>query len=249
LKIGCLDMKKASTYNYSSAEIIERGTLVAKLAEEDLQCFQKYGITQKDIDILYKRLDEYKRYPEDSFFAEKVKARTREKNEQENRLVTQIRSFFLRFSIIVPTKKETKKYFPSQKLTGIKTKELVEIGEKVLVVFKKFKDRLLKYDLTEEDILNIKAQISATKKVVKALEAVRLERTRNTTKRREIGTVLYEKIASLSHYGKTYWKDRDDKRYKDYLLYEKNYLEQKQRNKERDEMFRAKELARINVKK
>ena len=63
----------------------------------------------------------------------------------------------------------------------------------MLTVFKKFKERLLKYDLTEQDIMNIKVQISATKKVVKALEAVRLERTRNTTKRKEIGTVLYGK--------------------------------------------------------
>jgi len=242
-------MKKASTYNYSSSEIIERGTIVAKLAEQDLQHFQKYGVTQKDIDILYKRLEEYRRYPEDSFFAEKVKAQTREKNEQEDKLINQIRSFFLRFSIIVPTKKETKKYFPSQKLTGIKTRELVEIGEKVITVYKKFKDRLLKYDLTEQDIVNIKAQISATKKVMKTLEAVRLERTRNTTRRKEIGTVLYEKIANLSHFGKTYWKDRDDSRYKNYLLYEKNYQEQKLRNKERDEMLKAKELAHLKAKK
>ncbi len=238
-------MKKAVTYNYSSSEIIERGTIVARLAEQDLGHFQKFGVTQKDIDMLYKRLDEYKHYPEDSFFADKVKAQTRVKNEQEERLINHIRNFFLQFSIIVPTKKETKKYFPSQKLTGIKTKELVQIGEKVITVFKKFKDRLLKYDLTEQDIKEIKTQIAATKKVMKSLEAVRHERTRNTVKRKEIGTVLYEKIANLSRYGKTYWKDRDDSRYKDYLLYEKNYQEQKLRNREREEMLRAKELARM----
>ena len=237
-------MIKAVTYNYSTTEIIARGEKVSQLVKEDLEQFQRYGVTQKDIDVLEKKLEEYRKYPEDQFFADKVKAQTLEKNNQEQVLIDQIRNFFLQFSIIVPTKKETKKYFPSQKLTGIKTLELIEIAEKVIVVFKKFKDRLLRYDLTEGDIRNIRAQITLTKKTLKTLETVRRERTRNTQKRRDLGTVLYEKIAVLSHYGKTFWKDRDDDRYEAYLLYKDNYLEQKQRIKEREEMLRAKELAK-----
>lgn len=237
-------MKKAVTYNYSATEILERGAIVAELAQRDIQHLEKYGMSQKDIDILLQKLEEYKEYPEDTFFSQRVKEQTKEKNEQEARLVNLVRNFFLMFSIIVPTKKETKKYFPTQKLTGIKTFELVEIAERVIVVYRRFKERLARYNVTEKDMADLRNEITSTKKVVKTLESVRLERTRNTQRRKELGKTLYEKIAMFSHYGKTFWKDLDDSRYKDYLLYEKTYLEQKQRNRERDQMLKAKELAR-----
>ena len=88
-------MKKAVTYNYSTTEIIARGEKVSQLVKEDLEQFQRYGVTQKDIDVLEKKLEEYRKYPEDQFFADKVKAQTLEKNNQEQVLIDQIRNFFL----------------------------------------------------------------------------------------------------------------------------------------------------------
>ncbi len=215
-------MKRSITYNYSSAEIIERGETISLLTKQDLGNFEKFGVTQKDIDQLEKKLAEYRKFPEDGTFAEKVREKTHLKYDAEDKLITQIRNFFLQFSIIVPTKKETKKYFPSQKLTGLKSHELIEIGEKVVAVFKKFKEKLSKHEINDQYIAELRQQISATKKTLKVLESARNERVKNTTKRRELGSMLYEKIAKLSHYGKTYWKERDPERYKAYLLYVKN---------------------------
>ncbi len=215
-------MKRSITYNYSSSEIIERGETISQLTKQDLGNFEKFGVTQKDIDQLEKKLAEYRKFPEDGTFAEKVREKTHLKYDAEDKLITQIRNFFLQFSIIVPTKKETKRYFPSQKLTGLKSHELIEIGEKVVTVFKKFKEKLSKHEIDDQYIAELRQQISATKKTLKVLESARQERVKNTTKRRELGSLLYEKIAKLSHYGKTYWKERDQERYKAYLLYVKN---------------------------
>jgi len=192
------------------------------LTKQDLSNFEKFGVTQKDIDQLEKKLAEYRKFPEDGTFAEKVREKTHLKYDAEDKLINQIRNFFLQFSIIVPTKKETKKYFPSQKLTGLKSFELLEIGEKVVSVYKKFKEKLAKHEITDQYIAELRQQISATKKTLKVLESARMERIKNTTKRRELGSLLYEKIAKLSHYGKTYWKERDQEKYKAYLLYVKN---------------------------
>ena len=73
----------------------------------------------------------------------------------------------------------------------------------------------------EEKMEDLKAQVTTTKKALKALDQVRVERIKNTTKRRDLGSSLYEQIVKLCHYGKTYWKDRDKERYKKYLLYAK----------------------------
>lgn len=217
-----VEMKKSITYNYSASEIIARGETIAALTKEDLKNFEKFGVTQKDIDQLEKKLAEYRKFPDDSIFAEKVREKTHLKYEAEDKLITQIRNFFLQFSIIVPTKKETKKHFPSQKLTGLKSVELLEMGDKVISVYKKFKEKLAKHEITEQYITELRQQISATKKTLKVLENARQERIKNTTKRRDLGSMLYEKIARLSHYGKTYWKERDVEKYKAYLLYKKN---------------------------
>ena len=215
-------MKKSITYNYSTSAIIERSREIIALTKEDLKDLAKFGASQKDIDALEKRLAEYKKFPEDGHFAEKVREKTQRKYEAEEKLICMVRNFFLQFSIIVPTKKESKKYFPSQKLTGLKTKELIAVAEKVMSVGKKFKEKLSKHEITDEYLDDLKANIVNTKKTLKALEQVRLERIKNTTKRRDLGSTLYEQIAKLCHYGKTYWKERDAERYKKYLLYIKS---------------------------
>lgn len=215
-------MNKTITYNYSTSAIVERSREIIVLAKEDLKDLSKFGATQKDIDTLEKKLNEYKKFPDDKHFAEKVREKTLLKYDAEEKLITTIRNFFLLFSIIIPTKKDSKKYFPTQKLTGLRTKELIAMGERVITVGKKFKERLQKYNMSDDFFDNLKTYISATKKTVKNLDQVRLERIKNTNKRRDLGSALYEQIVKLCHYGKTYWKDRDKDRYKKYLLYVKS---------------------------
>jgi hypothetical protein len=214
-------MNKTITYNYSTSAILERSREIIVLAKDDLKDLAKFGASQKDIDNLEKKLAEFKKFPDDKHFAEKVREKTQLKYDAEEKLITTIRNFFLIFSIIIPTKKDSKKYFPTQKLTGLKTKELIAMGEKVINVGKKFKERLLKYDMSEDFFENLKSHISTAKKAVKNLDQVRLERIKNTNKRRDLGSALYEQIVKLCHYGKTYWKERDKERYKKYLLYVK----------------------------
>ncbi len=215
-------MKKSITFNYSTSAIIERSREIIALTKEDLKDLAKFGASQKDIDALEKKLAEYKRFPDDGHFADKVKEKTQMKYDAEEKLITMVRNFFLHFSIVIPSKKESKKYFPSQKLTGLKTKELLALAEKVVAVGRKFKERLCHYNMPETFIEDIKTQIGATKKTFKTLEQVRVERLKNTNKRRDLGASLYEQIVKLCHYGKTYWKERDTERYKKYLLYVKN---------------------------
>ena len=135
-------MNKTITYNYSTSAIVERSREIIVLAKEDLKDLSKFGATQKDIDTLEKKLGEYKKFPDDKHFAEKVREKTVLKYDAEEKLITTIRNFFLIFSIIIPTKKDSKKYFPTQKLTGLKTKELIAMAERVITVGKKFKERL-----------------------------------------------------------------------------------------------------------
>jgi hypothetical protein len=215
-------MKKSITYNYSTTAIIERSRAIIALTKEDLKDLAKFGASQKDIDALEKRLAEFKKFPDDKHFAEKVKEKTLQKYEAEEKLITMVRNFFLHFSIIVPSKKESKKYFPSQKLTGIKTKELIAIAEKVILVGKRFKEKLATYNMSDSYLDDLKTNITSAKKTLKSLDQVRLERLKNTNKRRDLGAILYEQIVKLCHYGKTYWKERDAERYKKYLLYVKN---------------------------
>lgn len=215
-------MKKSITYNYSTTAIIERSRAIIALTKEDLKDLAKFGASQKDIDALEKRLAEFKKFPDDKHFAEKVKEKTLQKYKAEEKLITMVRNFFLHFSIIVPSKKESKKYFPSQKLTGIKTKELIAIAEKVILVGKRFKEKLATYNMSDSYLDDLKTNITSAKKTLKSLDQVRLERLKNTNKRRDLGAILYEQIVKLCHYGKTYWKERDAERYKKYLLYVKN---------------------------
>ena len=157
------------TYNYSSAEITSRCRQIIQLVNNDMKMFAKFGVTEKELDTLKKKITDYENFPEDKIFAEKVSAKTKVKTEKEEVLRTEIRNFLLHISIVIIGKQEMKKYFKSQKITGIPTTALIEFGEKVVTVSKKFKSKLLNVGMTENDFESLKNNITQTKPPLKNL--------------------------------------------------------------------------------
>ena len=234
------------TYNYSSAEITSRCRQIIELVGNDMKHFAKFGVTEKELETLKKKIADYETFPEDKIFAEKVSNKTRVKTEKEEHLRVEIRNFLLHISIVIIGKQEMKKYFKSQKITGIPTTALIEFGEKVVTVAKKFKSKLLNVGLKEEDFESLKNNIKQTKAAVKELEAVRAERVKNTARRHELGKQLYEKLVKFSSLGKNIWKGKDEEQYKRYLLYAEYY--QKVKDKREKYLKDKKEKEYNNLK-
>lgn len=234
------------TYNYSAAEITSRCRTIIELVSNDMKMFAKFGVTEKELDTLKKKIADYENFPEDKIFAEKVSAKTKIKAEKEELLRTEIRNFLLHISIVIIGKQEMKKYFKSQKITGIPTTALIEFGEKVVTVSKKFKSKLLNVGMTENDFESLKNNIKQTKTAVKELEQVRAERVKNTAKRHELGKQLYEKLVKFSSLGKNIWKGKDEEQYKNYLLYAEYY--QKVKDK-REQYIKEKKEKEANKQK
>ena len=234
------------TYNYSAAEITSRCRQIIQLVSNDMKYFSKYGVTEKELDLLKKKIADYENFPEDKIFADKVSEKTKVKSEKEAFLRTEIRNFLLHISIVIIGKQEMKKYFKSQKITGIPTTALIEFGEKVTTVSKKFKAKLLNVGLKEEDFDNLKDCIKQAKTAVKELEQVRAERVKNTTKRHDLGKQLYEKLVKFASLGKNIWKGRNEENYKNYLLYAEYY--QKVKDK-REQYLKDKQEKESNILK
>ena len=234
------------TYNYSAAEITSRCRQIIQLVSNDMKMFAKFGVTEKELDTLKKKIIDYENFPEDKIFADKVSAKTKVKAEKEELLRTEIRNFLLHISIVIIGKQEMKKYFKSQKITGIPTTALIEFGEKVVTVSKKFKSKLLNVGMTENDFESLKNNIKQTKTAVKELEQVRSERVKNTAKRHELGKQLYEKLVKFSSLGKNIWKGKDEEQYKNYLLYAEYY--QKVKDKREQYLKEKKEKEANNLK-
>ncbi|MBR6177028.1 MAG: hypothetical protein IKQ70_03975 [Bacteroidales bacterium] len=220
------------TYNYSAAEITSRCRQIIELVGNDMKLFAKFGVTEKELETLKKKISDYETFPEDKIFAERVSSKTRVKTEKEEILRVEIRNFLLHISIVIIGKQEMKKYFKSQKITGIPTTALIEFGEKVVTVSKKFKSKLLNVGLKEEDFENLKNNIKQTKAAVKELESVRAERVKNTARRHELGKQLYEKLVKFSSLGKNIWKGKDEEQYKRYLLYAEYYQKVKDKREQ-----------------
>jgi len=237
------------TYNYSAAEITSRCRQIIQLVSNDMKMFAKFGVTEKELDTLKKKIIDYENFPEDKIFADKVSAKTKVKAEKEELLRTEIRNFLLHISIVIIGKQEMKKYFKSQKITGIPTTALIEFGEKVVTVSKKFKSKLLNVGMNENDFESLKNNIKQTKTAVKELEQVRAERVKNTAKRHELGKQLYEKLVKFSSLGKNIWKGKDEEQYKNYLLYAEYYQKVKDKREQYIKEKKEKEANNLKDKK
>lgn len=237
------------TYNYSAAEITSRCRQIIQLVSNDMKMFAKFGVTEKELDTLKKKIIDYENFPEDKIFADKVSAKTKVKAEKEELLRTEIRNFLLHISIVIIGKQEMKKYFKSQKITGIPTTALIEFGEKVVTVSKKFKSKLLNVGMSENDFESLKNNIKLTKTAVKELEQVRAERVKNTAKRHELGKQLYEKLVKFSSLGKNIWKGKDEEQYKNYLLYAEYYQKVKDKREQYIKEKKEKEANSLKDKK
>ena len=237
------------TYNYSAAEITSRCRQIIQLVSNDMKMFAKFGVTEKELDTLKKKITDYENFPEDKIFADKVSAKTKIKAEKEELLRTEIRNFLLHISIVIIGKQEMKKYFKSQKITGIPTTALIEFGEKVVTVSKKFKSKLLNVGMNENDFESLKNNIKQTKTAVKELEQVRAERVKNTAKRHELGKQLYEKLVKFSSLGKNIWKGKDEEQYKNYLLYAEYYQKVKDKREQYIKEKKEKEANNLKDKK
>lgn len=216
-------MEKQLTYNYSAEEITRRCRTIIKLAKEDIKYFEKFGLNIKDFDQLAQQVSVYESFPEDSIFAKKVSEKTKKKSDDEQTLKVEIRNMLLHISVLFSTKEDMKKYFKSQKITGIPASELIEFGEKVYKTANTLKAKLIASGMVQEDFDNFKQTIKALKVSLKDLEVVRQERLQKTDKRRELGKSLYEKLVKYSTIGKNIWKQRDTERYQSYLLYKSYY--------------------------
>ena len=228
-------MDKQLTYNYSSTEITSRCRVIIDLVKRDINQFNKFGITEEDLDKMANDIKTFEEFPEDKLFATKVSDKTRIKDANETLLKTDIRNVLLHISVVMQGKDDMKKYFKSQKVTGIPVGELIEFAEKVLKVANQFKAKLNNAGLRQEDFDNFKARIKNLRNALKELEVVRIERVKTTDKRRELGKNLYEQLVKYSTIGKTIWKTKDPERYKSYLLYDEYYQKIKQK---RDEILK-----------
>ncbi|MCQ2975411.1 MAG: hypothetical protein MJ211_11455 [Bacteroidales bacterium] len=222
-------MKKTVTYNYSSSEITSKGRQLIQLVLNDMEYFSKFGVTEKEIETFKKRITDFENYPDDKIFAEDVSEKTKVKNEKEKDLKEYTRIFLLHLSIIIVGKQEMKKYFKTQKVTGIPIKELIDLADKVLNVAKKFKTKLSVVGLKSEEFDKYKDIIKSTRDASKELEVSRAERVKHTNKRRDLGRILYEKMVKFSALGKNIWKDKNEENYKRYLLYSEIYKKNKEK--------------------
>ena len=57
------------TYNYSAAEITSRCRQIIQLVSNDMKMFAKFGVTEKELDTLKKKIIDYENFPEDQIFA------------------------------------------------------------------------------------------------------------------------------------------------------------------------------------
>ena len=103
------------TYNYSAAEITSRCRTIIELVGNDMKLFAKFGVTEKELETLRKKIADYENFPEDKIFADKVSEKTKVKSEKEEILRTDIRNFLLHISIVIIGKQEMKKILQEPK--------------------------------------------------------------------------------------------------------------------------------------
>jgi len=226
-------MKNQINYNFSVNDFTNKCRQVIQLVKTDIELFSRFGVQLSDLEDFKQKINNYEKLPSDIEFFEKVKKATKRKNEKEKKLKNSIRNILLYLQIGLNSKVEMKKLFPTQKVVGMPIGELLLFAEKVAKISTQKKNKLLNTGFTMEQIQQLRMEIAETRNMAELLETAKQNRVDATLNRKKKGGELYEQLNKYSVIGKNIWKDNNEDKYRNYLLYMDFYQKIKEKNSNR----------------
>lgn len=240
---SCLDknlahcrMKKQSLnrqYNIPDADLYQQCADRMRFAHQDLAQFQAYGYGPDRLKAFATLCEKFRQLPDDDEMVGDQMVFTEKKNEAAERLKGAIRSVMTRVAMKYNNRSGRYRKFGTAKMGDMTDAQLLFCGRRVVRVSRQQIDFLADVGLNENTISRVADAARDFEQALNLQQDKVADRDIAVERRTEQGNQLYQELITLCNIGKDIWAEKDPLRYENYVLYESNN-EQKKNRKERE---------------
>ncbi len=213
--------KPRQTYNINKDDLLKLLSSLIQLIKRDKEVLLSLGIDEMVFDQIDKQFSEIDTLPDDKI----VGANKLEATRKRKQLELEFRNEVIRLLSLIKIREdvvEGAKDFQKSALYNIKPTFLIDYGEKIAKFAAMNMKAFKPVGVTSELIMNINIKLNALKEAQNECVTLADLRNNNTIARTEKLNALYKKVKGVSEIAKNYWKERNDQRYNDFVIYKKN---------------------------
>ncbi len=206
-------------FQMSYSSLLELNDSCLYLIDRDASVFTLFGIGEETVTFLTDTGDELRAFRSDEEFLGDMSDATETRDQTADKIKVAIRDVMLRPRMIFGENTAKYRSFGTLGMDAMNDKDLLHCSERVVRAANQFFDLLEPAGLTHA-IVDSLDTLSGTfrEKINLKIDAVYV-RDIGTEERIEIGNKLYNKIVILFDIGKTYWADKSEAKYNDYVIY------------------------------
>jgi len=189
------------------------------LVGRDGDMFALYNIGEETVTFLTDTNQQLQDFPTDEEFLGDVSIATEKRDLTADKVKVAIRDIMLRPRMIFGEHSTKYRKFATQGMDSLDPEKLQRLACRVVRIANLYFDELEPAGLTPAIVTNLETLAAQLNTQIEEKEDAVFNRDEATEKRIEIGNLLYNKIVILYDIGKTYWFDKSEAKYNDYVIY------------------------------
>ena len=211
--------KNVRTFTFSSAELLTIARQLGQYVTRDAKEFASYGYTKEAAKLLKTRLAALEAVPTDPELEQIQAEATQFKSAKETFLKQSIREITNRARLLLGEDSPKYKRFGVKGLDNMKDADLSLCGKRVADVATALLAELAVRGVTQAMIDDLTHARHSFDEAILAQGEVMSARGTATNDRIRVANELYAFTVELAEAGKAIWQDKDQSRYRDYVLY------------------------------
>ena len=212
-------MKKNTKFNIGLDVFPRFGHEKINFLQRDITEFARYGYTNEKAEALDKRITDFENSPTDEEYAGDVMIATEKKNALSEELLQKIRSVMLRVQNKFGQRSAYYRKFGTSALSKMKDEKLLKTTRRVARVATIYLDELKDEGLTNVHIKELKALATDFDDAMEAQSDAIADREIGTMLRIKTANEIYDEISRICDTGKGIWKEANEAKYNDYIIY------------------------------
>jgi hypothetical protein len=213
-------MYHSKHFHFNYGHFLREMSVKVKFMLRDLEVFHEFGYSIEKAKEIENLIRDFGDFPTDEELAGDVMIATEKKNLIRAELIDAIRKIIVRVDIIFDSQNPHYKKFGLGTLSRMTDEALHRTGKRVARVAGMYLSEMKKTGLHKSDLKDLLFLADRFDEAIeKKLDAV-ADREIATMERTGLANLIYQEILALCNVGKEIWKNRNEAKYNDYILYD-----------------------------
>lgn len=188
--------------------------------ERDMDQFVKYGFSIEEANLLDNRISLFQELLTDAELEGDIMIATEKKNKLSEAIRDKIRNIILRIENKFGTESAQYKRFMAASVSKLPDEKLLRTTKRVVRIARLYQEEFEPAGLTASDIDELKQVNDEFESSFESQDDATANRDIGTMTRIDEANAIYELIAKICNAGKVIWKDKNEAKYNDYIIYD-----------------------------